>query len=324
MSIKKVVFGLSLFLLTTLNQSFSQCCSTGSPVGASVYVGVLNENSLRTIAYYRHNSAHTYYSGTEVNDVNDQLESSNYNFMGFAFGYGITKRMTVETDLGYFFNKTQVFKSIDFTEKGYGLSTGGLTLKYGALVKPMKHFELTLGGGVRYPFSNKPQMTDGVQLSRDVQPSTNAVALSGMIFINKGFPDLNLRVFSINRFDHNFEDKLNYKYGDMLMNSIFVSKQIVKYFMGILQFRSEVRWHDQDDKNKRTNTGNLLLWLSPQLNYAVSGKWNISLMCDIPVYKDYNGKQLTPAYSFAVGLTRDFDLSRKSKTSAVINSIRKP
>ncbi|NOU47577.1 MAG: hypothetical protein HOO86_11030, partial [Bacteroidales bacterium] len=246
MFIKKLVFGLSLFLLASQNPSFSQCCSTGSPVGASVYVGVLNENSLRTIAYYRHNSSHTYYSGTEVNDVNDQLESSNYNFMGFAFGYGITKRMTVETDLGYFFNKTQVFKTYDFTEKGYGLSTGGLTLKYGALVKPMKHFELTLGGGIRYPFSNKPQMTDGVQLSRDVQPSTNAVALSGMIFINKGFPDLNLRVFSINRFDHNFEDKLNYKYGDMLMNSIFVSKQIVKYFMGILQIRSEVRWHDQD------------------------------------------------------------------------------
>ena len=308
---KLLSFLLFLGFLVSAGTIYSQCCSTGSPVGASVYVGVLNKNSLRFIAYYRHNYSDTYYQGKSKTTENLALNSSNYNFSGIAFGYGISKRLTLETDLGYFFNKTQEFKNVDYAETGYGLSTGGVTVKYGAMVKPAKQFELTVGAGFRYPFSSDPQVVDGVQLSRDVQPSTNAFAVSGMLFLNKGFPSLKMRLFSINRFDHNYEDKLNYKYGDMLMNSVFVSKQIVKSFIGILQLRSEYRWEDADDEVKRPNTGNLLLILSPQLNYSLAKKWNLSLLCDIPVFKNYNGKQLTPSYSVALGLTRDFNLDRK-------------
>jgi hypothetical protein len=312
-------FLISLFPTGTI---FSQCCSTGSPVGASVYVGVLSKNNLRLIAYYRHNFSDTYYQGTNKTSENNQLKSSDYNFSGIAIGYGITKRLTIETDLGYFFNKTQVFNTIEFSEKGYGLSTGGITLKYGAIVRPLKQFELTVGTGIRYPFSRTPQEKDGVQLSRDVQPSTNAFSVSGMLFLNKGFPSVTMRLFSINRFDHNFEDKLNYNYGDILINSVFVSKQIVKYFMGILQIRSEYRWKDQDDGISRPNTGNYLLIISPQLSYSIAGKWNLSLLCDIPVFKNYYGKQLTPKYSFAIGLTRDFNLARKSKAVKEIKTIQ--
>jgi hypothetical protein len=313
-----------LFLLVSLfssELSFSQCCSTGSPVGASVYVGVLDKNSLRLITYYRHNYSDTYYEGKSKTTDNTALKSSNYNFSGIALGYGITKRLTLETDLGYFFNKKQVFQHIDYAEKGYGLSTGGVTFKYGALVKPARQFELTVGAGFRYPLSSDPQVVDGVQLSRDVQPSTNAFAVSGMLFLNKGFPTLKMRLFSLNRFDHNYDDKLNYKYGDMLINSLFVSKLIVKYCTAILQLRSEYRWKDTDNSEIRPNTGNYLIILSPQLNYAIAGKWNLSLLGDIPIFKNYNGKQLTPAYSVAVGLTRDFNLAGKPEAAKSFNSI---
>jgi len=320
----RAYFALSfLVVLFSCESVFSQCCSTGSPVGASVYVGVLNENSLRAIAYYRHNYSDTYFEGTSKTSENNQLESSNYNFSGISLAYGISKRITLETDFGYFFNKTQVFKTIDYTEKGFGLSTGGLTLKYGALVKPAKKFELTLGAGFRYPFNRDPQMIDNVQLSRDVQPSTNAFAVSGMFFISKGFPEAKMRLFSINRFDHNFADKLDYKYGDVLVNSVFVSRLIAKNFLVLLQLRSEYRWKDEDTDVKRANSGNLLMIVSPQLNYAVASKWNLSLMTDIPVFKNYNGKQLTPAYSVAVGLTRDFDLG-KAKAKGLTETFNQP
>ncbi|MFZ4465055.1 MAG: hypothetical protein ACOYN5_14500 [Bacteroidales bacterium] len=324
MSDRAIIALSALIVLFSFKSVFSQCCSTGSPVGASVYVGVLNKNSLRAIAYYRHNFSNTYFEGTSKTTTNNQLESSNYNFSGISLAYGMTKRLTVETDFGYFFNKTQVFKTIDYTEKGSGLSTGGVILKYGALVRPAKQFELTLGAGFRYPFSRDPQMIDNVQLSRDVQPSTNAFAVSGMFFISKGFPQAKMRLFSINRFDHNFADKLDYKYGDILVNSVFVSRLIAKNFLALLQLRSEYRWKDEDTGVKRANSGNLLMILSPQLNYAVASKWNISLMTDIPVFKNYNGKQLTPAYSVAIGLTRDFDLGAASKAKRLTESFSKP
>ncbi len=292
----------------------SQCCSTGSPAGASVYVGVLSKNSLRAISFYRHQFSDTYYKGREQSIGNNALKSANFNFVGLSFAYGISKKLTLETDLGYFVNKSQTFAAINYTETGFGLSNGGLTIKYGALVRPIQNFELTLGAGFRYPFSTKPLMVDNVQLTRDVQPSTNAMAISGMIFISKGFPDVKMRLFSINRFDHNFQDKLAYAFGDVLSNSVFVSRNITKNLMGLLQIRNEYRWKDKDQKVIRQNSGNHLVLLSPQLNYRFASEWNVSMMIDLPVYKHYSGKQLTPSYSFAVGISRDVDLNKFQKS----------
>ena len=64
--------------------------------------------------------------------------------------------------------------------------------------------------------------------------------------------------------------------------------------------------------------------VSPQLNYAIASKWNLSLMTDIPVFKNYNGKQLTPAYSVAIGLTRDFDLGKASKAKSLTETFNQP
>jgi hypothetical protein len=310
---------LTLFFLYA-GTLFPQCCSTGSPVGASVYVGVLAKNSIRIIGYYRHNYSDIYYQGTSKTTENNQLSHSLYNFTGLTLGYGITKRLTVETDFGYFINKTQVFNTIDYQETGYGMANGGVTVKYGTWLKPSKQIELTLGTGFRYPFSTTPQQKDGVQLSRDVQPSTNAWAVSGMLFFNKGFPSVTMRLFTINRYDHNFEDPLNYKYGDVLMNSVFVSKVIVKNLMAVFQVRSEYRQPDEDTHEVRQNTGNWLILAVPQLSYAIAGKWNLSALWDIPVYKDYTGKQLTPTYSFAVSLSRDINLSKSPKAVKDIKS----
>jgi hypothetical protein len=97
-----------------------------------------------------------------------------------------------------------------------------------------------------------------------------------------------------------------------------VSKKIVKYFFGIVQIRNEWKTNDKDFANpnefggdKVVNSGYDLVTVSPQLSYSIAGKWNLTLLYDIPVYKYYNGKQMTPKYSFAVSLTHDFNLGKK-------------
>ena len=312
---KEIILAFFILLFFIPNFAFTQCCSTGSPVGASVYVGVLQPKDLRVIAYYRHNYSDTYFEGSEKNTENNILKYSKYNFGGFAFSYGITKRLTAEAAFGYFFNKTQYFANNDtsFSVKGYGLSNGAVTLKYGAYIQPSKQIELTLGLGFMYPFSRTPQSVDGAQVPRDLQPSTNSFALTGLLFFNKGFEAASMRLFSINRYDYNFSDPAGYQYGSVLMNSIFISRKIIPYFFGIIQFRSEYRWQDNYNGKTEQNTGNFLLIFSPQLTYSIVKKWNLSVLCDIPVYKNYNGKQLTPKYSVAVALTRDISLAKKSK-----------
>lgn len=291
----------------------SQCCSVGSPVGASVYVGILGKNYLRTAVFYRNSYSDQYYEKDHKTDYNVPLNYSTYNYTGIAVGYGLTKRLTLEYDMGYFFNKTQDFKYVNFTEKGYGLTNGGFAFKYGCFVKPASQIELTAGAGFRFPFSTEPQVIDDVQLSRDVQPSTNAFAINAMLFFNKGWPQIGFRLFTLNRFDYNFPDKLKYQYGSVLLNSLFASKKIIPRFFGIVQIRSEYKSHDKDNSVIRENSGNYILILSPQLSYSIAGIWNVSVLYDIPVYKYYNEKQLTPKYSFAVSFTRDFNLNRKIK-----------
>ncbi len=309
------LFALTLVLLSAATKTDAQCCSTGSPVGASVYVGVLGKNYLRVGAFYRHGFSDKYYEG-DSKAGNNPLQSANYNFTGIAFGYGLTKRLTVEVDFGYFINKTQLYLDNPtfhgMKQTGYGLSNGGVNLKYGLFIKPVKQIELTAGAGFRYPFSTNPQMVNNVQLNRDIQPSTNAFGANGMLFFNIGFPAITLRLFTINRYEYNFPDKVDYKYGNILLNSVFVSKKIMKYFFGILQIRNEYKTRDSYKGTDEVNTGYDILYLSPQLSYSVAGKWNVTVVCDIPVYKFYNGRQLTPKYAFALSLTRDFNLGRKT------------
>jgi hypothetical protein len=312
-----ILFLSLLFSVLFTAPAFPQCCSTGSPVGASTNVGVIPRNTLRFIVAYRYSYSDTYYQGNSKTSENVALSYANYNFTGLTLGYGITRRLTLEADFGYFFNKTQQFKKIDYAETGYGLSNGGVTLKYGFYIKPAKAIELMAGAGFRYPFTTTPQSKDGVQLSPDVQPSTHAFGLSGLFFFSKGWPELTLRLFSINKYDYNFPDKDNYKYGNILMNSVFVSKKIVKNLFGILQLRSEYKTQDTYEGEKRLDTGYLLFTLTPQVSYAIAGKWNVSVLYDLPVYKDYHGKQLTPKFSFAVSLSHDFDLSKHPKASPV-------
>lgn len=306
---------IALFLIFHPGKADAQCCSTGSPVGASVYVGILGKNYFRLISFYRHSYSDKYYEGDSHVD-NNPLQSANYNFAGIAFGYGITRRLTAEMDFGYFFNKTQVYLNNDLFQgmktTGYGLSNGGVNLKYGIFVKPVKQIELTAGAGFRYPFSTDPQMVNGVQLNRDIQPSTNAFSVNGMIFFNLGFPSITMRLFTINRYDYNFPDKVEYKYGNILLNSVFVSKKIAKYFFGIVQFRNEFKTHDTYQGNTQVNTGYDIVYLSPQLSYSIVGKWNVTLVFDMPLYKNYTGRQLTPSYSYAISLTRDFNFGRKA------------
>lgn len=302
----------------------AQCCSTGSPVGASVYVGVLGKNYLRAIGYYRHSFSDTYYEGDHIAKNQEPVYNSSFNFSGVTLGYGITKRLTVEIDAGYYFDKTQnKFKyssngtRVEYKLQGSGMSNGNLTVKYGAYINPVQQVEITTGLGFRFPFSTTPQYFNGVILDRDVQPSTNAFGTSGILFLSKGFQSISMRVFTINRYDYNFADNLKYKYGNILLNSVFVSKKIFKYFFGIVQFRNEWKTNDRDLNNldvrngKITDTGFDLVTIAPQLSYSIAGKWNLMAVFDIPVYKYYNGRQMTPSYSVAVSLTRDFNLARK-------------
>ena len=283
----------------------------GSPAGASTYVGVLAKNHLRFIAFYRHSYLDTYFEGNKPSEMKSLLKKSFFNFAGITISYGITKRLTVDADLGYFINKTQVYSEVDYRPRGYGLSNGNITFKYGAYIKPQKQMELTVGLGFKYPFSEKPLYVDNTRLVIDLQPSSNAFGLSGHLIFSKDFPAVTMRLMTVNKYEYNFASPDHYRFGSSITNSVFVSKKIVNRLFGVLQLRNEFRFKDYTTKYEGSTGGEVMI-LSAQISYSLFHKWHIAGLFDYPFYKNYNGRQLTPKYSFAFSLTRDLNLNKKN------------
>jgi hypothetical protein len=320
---------LFLFALLILFPTgiFAQCCSSGSPAGASTFVGLLNKKDLRVIAFYRNNYSDTYFQGTSKDNTPTFLKNTALKFAGLTLGYGLTKRVTVEYEMGYFISKVQRYEFTSdkiTTVEGFGFGNGFVSAKYGVYVKPANNIEVTVGAGVKFPFSKQPQFVDHVIIPRDLQPSTGVYGMTGLFFFNKGFPEISLRVFSLNKFELNgasrydfstgkYNADYRYKYGNMLMNSIFVSKKIMTNFFGVVQFRSENRQADHVNSVLEKNTGNEIIYVSPQLSYSIAGSWHVAVMGDYPIYKNYTGKQLTPKYSWALSLTRDFHTCKERR-----------
>ena len=298
-----------IFALFSGKSIYAQCCSTGSPVGASTHVGILNKNAIRVITFYRHSFSDIYYKGTKPSDDKvDMSENAHYDFGGLTLEYGLSHKLTLQADAGYFFNKEVNFSNPVLTDhNGRGLSNGNLMLKYGLFVDPVKLVEITIGAGLKYPFSRKPSTAaNGTLLQLDARPTTNAFGFAGTLLLSKEFSPITMRTFMFNRFEYNGFNINDYQTGKLLTTSVFISKKIIKRLFGILQLRNEIHGKDLQNGKKETNTGYHLMVLTPQISYSIAGLWNLSLLYDVPVYKDYQGKQLTPQYSFAVSLTRDF------------------
>jgi hypothetical protein len=248
------------------------------------------------------------------------VKNGNFNYVGLTFAYGLLNRLTIETELGYFINKTQNYNiQPAFSYSGYGFNNSVITFKYNLITKTEKPFEWTIGAGAKIPMSTQYQMANNVELPIDVQPSTHSFGTITQSFLYKGFPKQRMKLFLTNRFETNSPDHKNYKIGNSLASSFFVTKQIRQSdFAVIFQLRHEFRGKDlYNVKNSGylgliatgsyvSSTGGHLIFFAPQINYTIAQKWNLSLLADIPTFRYYNGTQLGNKISFALYFSRDF------------------
>jgi hypothetical protein len=298
---------LLVFLLKSV--SWAQCCSPGNPVGGTANVGTLDARTLRVLAFLRHSYSDTYFEGSKKAEF--QGTTAGYYYFGSVLAYGITPRLTAETELGLFLDKRKTNEG-QRPEQTSGLANGVFSIKYGVWKDAVREWEFTAGAGIRFPFSKKLALDDyDYPLSMDVQSSTGAFGFIGQLFLYKGFLSRGWRLFLLNRFEKNAANNIGYDYGDALTSAFFASRKINLHWTGILQLRNEYRKIDIWEGVKLNSTGGELVTLSPQINYTIAQKWNISLLMDIPLYRHYNLAQLGSKYAFAVNVVRDFKLSQK-------------
>lgn len=294
----------TLLLVCTVGlAAWAQCCTPGNPIGGTANIGILDARNFRVIAFLRHSYSDTYYEGNQEAEL--QGTTAEYYYLGSVLAYGITPRLTAETELGLFFDKRKTNEGQP-PEQTSGLSNGVFSLKYGLWKDALREWELTAGAGLRFPFSKKLVLDEyGYPLSMDVQPSTGAYGFVGQVFLYKGFLPQGWRFFLLNRFETNAANEIGYRYGNALISAFFVSRKINLHWTAILQLRNEWRAIDTWEGVKINSTGGDVVTLAPQLNYTIAQKWNISLLVDIPLYRHYNLAQLGAKYAVAVNVVRD-------------------
>ncbi|UCH14783.1 MAG: hypothetical protein JSV22_02180, partial [Bacteroidales bacterium] len=101
------------------NNLTAQCFSSLNPVGGVSNLLVLEKNTLRLIGSYHYGLSNKYYEGNKKSDYS-LVEKADYNYTGIIIAYGLIRKVTLEAETGYFFNKT--YKLENSTNTGYGLN----------------------------------------------------------------------------------------------------------------------------------------------------------------------------------------------------------
>ncbi len=305
-----------LILAIAPELSFAQCLSSVNPVGGTNNMLVLEKNSLRVITFYKYGGGDQYFKGTEHYDEDVSISKAYYNYLATTIGYGVTNKLTLELETGYFFNKTQVYDSDilgDYKLTGKGLSNLVILAKHSLFTEPVKRIYITGAVGAKIPSSRTPQSVDNVELPPEIQPTMGAFGGVLNFSFVKESPENGLRYFFISRAETNGTNKNEYKLGNSFYNSVYVSKHLMfPWLKGdwttILQLRNEIRLQDKIDNETKQSSGSNLFFITPQINHFIKEKWNVSALVDIPVYQNFKGTQLGAHMGFTFVISRTFRL----------------
>ncbi|MBA3664613.1 MAG: hypothetical protein H0W61_10440 [Bacteroidetes bacterium] len=302
------------FLSIVPGYYFSQCCGGCNPIGGNTNQGTLPKYMLQVNGYHRNAYSQGYMEKDHSSDFKF-VKNAQSNYEGLQVGYGLSKRLTVDLETGYYLNRSQYFQiyGYNYSLNGFGGSSFTFSGRYNILKDTVRDIEFTGGIGIKVPWSTKPLVTNGVELSEDVQPSNGAYGVVVRTFFLKEFDKAEFKFFLINTVNINSTNPKAYKEGNTYLSALFFSKKVAKRITAIFQIRNEIREHSYRDKLVVTSSGGCRFIFIPQLNYTIKKNYNLSLLYELPFYQYYNGIQLRDVYAISINLNMRFMLNKKAR-----------
>lgn len=299
---------IALLLLLFHQQASCQCCSAGNPSSfAFTDQTSLKAKSLLISSSFRYGYSQKYFNGNSPANLGFDAPAS-YAFMDIKAALGISKRLTVQAETGYFFNKTQQNPEPYPADRGYGLGDAAVNLRYRFYKNMKHHLELNGSAGLRLPVGVFDQEKDGVKLPLTIQPSSGSFVYLAGISAAKTLNDDKLRFYAA--FSAEFPQLINsrnfyYQYGNLYNLSFAASYPVHKLFTPALQLQAEMRGHATREAGQSVDaSGYRVIFLSPQIESNFTGNWFIHLYADLPVYRYFNGIQLANTFKAGVKLAR--------------------
>jgi len=311
---KSVLFKLTKTILITIlvlsagTVSYCQCCSSGNPFISDAEQPALQSKILTASLTYRYSHSGKYYTADSRFTELPFQEIAWSNYTELQVGYGITNWPTVMTDLGYFYNKTLETPGIDSYE-GNGIGDLGLYAKFNAWSNSRLMISVSPTIGVKFPVGVFDQEVDNVQLPISVQPSAGSYRYLANLFISKGFGKISLAGFASYEYSQLIQsENFYYKYGDQWITAIYFNYRPWKRVTIDLQVRNEYRSKStRENKEMVEASGYDVVFFTPQLSYAFKHDWYVSAYADIPMYKYYNGIQMSFGYALSLRVTKKID-----------------
>lgn len=305
-----------IFIIFFLNLLYanSQCpCSMGAavggltPVGGTINTGVLREGYLRASSFYNYSFGNEHYHNDMKISISDFKSEKivvskkfRNQFVGALLAYGISNKLTLEAELGYFpekFQNISEYNSPFFDVISRGFSHITFAGKYNLFYDVKSDIEYTFGGGLTIPldfFSDT--------LPYNLYPSNGNYGFIVQSFLHKGFKNTNFHLILYNKYIYNFARTRDYTQGNSLQNSLFLAQGLTRNFSGIIEFRHEHYSRDNYQDKIIDDSGANILSLTPQF-YFVYNELNIALYASIPIFRYYFGEQLSMKYNFGINLT---------------------
>lgn len=312
---KFILIALCLFFT---NRAFPQCCTSGNPFISDAEQPALQSKIFTASLTYRYSHSGKYYSEDSRFTELPFQEIAYSNYTELQVGYGITNWLTSLADLGYYFNKTLETPGID-SYRGYGLGDVGLYAKFNAYSNSRIKLSISPTVGIKFPVGVFDQEVENVQLPISVQPSAGSYRYLANLFVSKGFGKVSLAGFASYEYSRLIEsENFYYKYGDQWIAALYFNYRPWKRFTIDLQVRNEYRSKSTRENEEIVDaSGYDVLFLTPQFSYAFKHDWYVSAYADIPVYKYYNGIQMSFGYALSFRVTKKIDfLALKARHSA--------
>ncbi|MFP4528797.1 MAG: hypothetical protein ACLFQX_09620 [Candidatus Kapaibacterium sp.] len=285
----KYLFVMAIIILT-YGEMRAQCdCMQASAASASAMIGgtpdagVLGRGKLRLAGYYRFIDGAAKYRETEIAEP---YEMSYYaKFVGFSAAYGISGKLTIEGEAGWFTERGDYGLG---AYSGEGFSHVGVSGKYNILSSREYGIEWTAGLGAKLPIGQsgvENEYTFGYDLG--VFSSYYGGILHS--FLHRKF-DGGVHLFLISRADFNFEstDSGLVNPINVYRNSLFATKE----FWRDMFAAAELRWVESRGR---------YIYISPQLGVR-RHEFSISASFDIPLYEHSEFESMDIRTSFAINL----------------------
>lgn len=288
-----------IMLLVNASLVYAQC---GCP-GNTTEIGLisleelykLNEQKSKNLFLsfmFKNTYADTYFEKDKKIGLGP-IKSISSNYTNLRLSYKPTGYLFLESDVGYFINRKQNEALFDNVFNSSGFSDITLYARYIGWKSNTHNIEFSFGSGFKIPLIELSERTP-----QNIQPSTGAMAILFNAFFKKYFPDANSGLILGSRYDINFEDKWDYRYGNSIITSLIYIYNFSRNFNFGMELRNDIRARDFD-KGKITESGMISFSAIPLIRYFYK---NISLtgFAEFPFYQYFNTLQI--ANKFSAGL----------------------